>query len=410
MNLVRAAWVLPISGPPVARGWVAVRDGAIVAAGGPGEAPPPGVVRETDLGEAAVLPGLVNAHTHLELSWLRGRVPPAPAFTGWIRQLFAARGGAIERPDDPRVLAETLTAAREARASGTALVGDVSNSLASVAPIGEAGLSGLVFHELLGFAATDGAPIAAGAAARQAAAPPAGVRVTIAPHAPYSVSAELFQAIRAAVDRSAVPITTVHLGESPEEVEMLATGTGPWPAMLKWIGAWREGWTAPGVGPVEYLDGLGVLDARTLVVHGVQLGAASLARLAEIGATVVTCPRSNQWVGVGVPPVAAFYAAGLDVAVGTDSLASVDDLNLFSELAAMRWLAPDVPARRLLESATRTGAAALGFGDTHGTIEPGKQADLIAVRVPAAVPDVEAHLVSGIQPRDITWVSDQITR
>ena len=133
-------------------------------------------------------------------------------------------------------------------------------------------------------------------------------------------------------------------------------------------------------------------------MHGVQLSEIELSRLAAAGATLVTCPRSNRWTGVGDPPASRFYRSGVRVAVGTDSLASVDDLNVFSELAAIRRLAPDVPARALLDSATRAGAEALGFEDAFGTIEPGKLAELIAVRVPAGVADVEEYLVSGIQP------------
>src|SRR5690606_12639328 len=124
-------------------------------------------------------------------------------------------------------------------------------------------------------------------------------------------------------------------------------------------------------------------------------------RLRDLGVTVVSCPRSNVYVGVGSPPLEAFYAAGLDVAFGTDSLASVDDLNMFAELHEARRIAPSIPARRLLESATRIGARALGFGDLFGTIEPGKRAALIAVTVPDDVRDVEEYLVSGIRAEQI---------
>lgn len=404
MIAVRAATVCPIDRPPIAMGWVAMDQGRIAALGGPSDPLPAAVDRVRDLGRVAILPGLVNAHTHLELSWLRGRVPPAATFIGWVTQLFAIRGARAERPDDRRVLDAARDAARDARAAGTIAVGDISNSLASVGPIGEAGLSGIVFHELLGFADRTGEQVAESQPTRAAAGAGAEVRISVAPHAPYSVSLELFRAIRDAVDRSDVPMTSVHLGESPDEVEMLLGGTGAWPGILRMIGAWRDGWTAPGVGPVEYLDQAGFLDARTLVVHGTQLGEASLARVAARGCTLVTCPRSNQWVGVGAPPIARFYASGVRLAVGTDSLASVSDLNLFAELATMRWLAPDVPARRFLESATRGGAQALGLGDSHGTIAAGKRAALIAVDLPGEVEDVEEYLVSGIEPRQIQWV------
>jgi 5-methylthioadenosine/S-adenosylhomocysteine deaminase len=137
----------------------------------------------------------------------------------------------------------------------------------------------------------------------------------------------------------------------------------------------------------------------------VQFDDEDLKRLRDAGATLVTCPRSNRHVGAGDPPVERFYASGVRVAVGTDSLASVEDLNVFAELAAMRRLAPSVSARRILESATRHGAAALGFGEELGTIEPGRRARLLAVRVPAGVADVEEYLLGGVQPDDIGWLN-----
>jgi cytosine/adenosine deaminase-related metal-dependent hydrolase len=136
----------------------------------------------------------------------------------------------------------------------------------------------------------------------------------------------------------------------------------------------------------------------------VQMTAADLARIRVHGATLVTCPRSNAYTGAGTPPIEAFYSAGLKVAIGTDSLASTPDLNIFSELALMRELAPQVPASKLLESATREGARALGVDGDWGSIAPGKRARLLAVRLPAGVDDVEEYLVSGIQPEQITWI------
>ena len=402
MTAYRAAWVCPIDRPPIRDGLVIVEAGRIAGIRGPGSRiPDPG---PRDLGNVVLMPGLVNAHVHLELSWLRGRVPPAARFTDWVKQLVATRRG-VERADDPTVLEPLRAAIRELQASGTVAVGDLSNSLASPDPMHAAGLDGVVFHELLGFTERDGALIDRTRAER-AAAPG---RVSLAPHAPYSTSPELFRAIRAAVDASACRITSVHLGESPEETELLATGTGPWRGMLEFIGVWREDWAIPGRGPVEYLDGLGVLDGQTLVVHGVHLDDAALARLAAIGATLVTCPRSNQWVGVGVPPVERFYRSGVAVAVGTDSLASVEDLNLFSELKAMRWIAPGVPAAKLLESATLIGARALGLDAELGSLTPGKRAEILAIELPGPVDDIEEYLVAGIDPARITHLKERTT-
>jgi len=158
------------------------------------------------------------------------------------------------------------------------------------------------------------------------------------------------------------------------------------------------------VSPVQFLDDSGLLDAHLLAVHGVQMSAADLGRLAARGTPLVTCPRSNAHTGAGTPPIAAFYESRVKVAIGTDSLASTADLNMFGELAAMRAIAPTVPARMLLESATLQGARALGFDAEFGSIHPGKLARVIAVEVPAGTDDVEEYLVSGIRPAQIRWV------
>ena len=194
-----------------------------------------------------------------------------------------------------------------------------------------------------------------------------------------------FAAIRADLDAHPGQVSSVHLGESPEEMEFIRHGTGPWRTLLEELRVWTDAWEAPGTSPVEYLERLGFLDRRVLAVHGVQLAGDDLDRLRSLDMTVVACPRSNRYVGVGAPPLEAFYAMNVNVAFGTDSLASVEDLNLFSELAEARRIAPRVQARSLLESATRHGARALGFEDEFGTLEEGKRAQLIAVRLPDGV-------------------------
>ena len=140
-------------------------------------------------------------------------------------------------------------------------------------------------------------------------------------------------------------------------------------------------------------------------MHAVHLDDSDLERLREAEAVIVTCPRSNEWVGGGMPRVSRFYAAKVPVAIGTDSLASAPTLNLFDELAELRRIAPDVSAAVFLESATRTGAEALGFGRTAGTIARGKRASFVAVDIPSGVGDVEEYLVSGVPASAIHRVS-----
>ncbi|MBI3050045.1 MAG: amidohydrolase family protein [Acidobacteria bacterium] len=399
MVVYRASWILPISSPPIGDGWVAVEDGIVAGVGTGTKA---GVV---DLGSAAILPALVNAHTHLELSYLAGAIQPTDRFLDWIRAVMAARRRYPD-PRDPVILSSARTTIAAARAAGTGLMGDISNTLVAVPLLREAGMAARVFYELLGFNTDDpaGRVRAARAAIDAEGESGADVRLSLAPHAPYSVSPGLFTAIRDDLDAHPADVSTVHLAESPDEVEFIARGTGGWRDLLAELGVWSTAWRPAGASPVAYLSALGFLDARVLAVHAVQCSPDDLARLGTLGTTVVSCPRSNRYVGVGDPPLDALYAWSVSVAFGTDSLASVVDLNMFAELAAARRLAPRVPAGRLLESATLRGASALGFGGQYGSIEAGKRASLIAVRVPADVADVEEYLLSGIEPAAVTWL------
>jgi cytosine/adenosine deaminase-related metal-dependent hydrolase len=394
-----AAWVLPISAPPIRNGFVTLEGGRITAVG---DRAPADVA---SLGNVAILPALVNAHTHLELSYLHGRVPPSSSFNDWVMALMALRRDHPD-PTAPAIIEAARHAIAHARASGTGLFGDVSNTLVTVPLLRDAGMAAHVFYELIGFNHPDpeGRVREARAAADAAAIDAGSVRVSLAPHAPYSVSSELFMAIRSDVDAHPDSVTTVHLGESAAEVELLRQGTGPARVMLERLGVWSNEWQIPGVSPTEYVAALGFLGADSLVVHGVQFTREDLARVKTAGSPLVSCPRSNTYVGVGAPPLESFYASGVPVAFGTDSLASVADLNMFAELAEARRIAPMASARELLRSATLTGAQALRHDDDYGSIAAGKRAALIAVRVPPDVVDVEEYLVAGIEPDAIAWL------
>ena len=409
MQIHHASWVLPVAGPPIRNGWVAVEGGLISDLGGPRDGPgsvSEGAVQHRDAGEAVIMPALVNAHTHLELSWLRGRVGAAPGFLRWVSGMMRERLQSADGRDEAFVRAAMALALEEMRNSGTGLVGDISNSLAHLDVLDASGLEGLVFHEVIRFRAA-GAEAFVDESRRRIDEAHAGARwrLALAPHAPYSVAPSVFTALAAA--RAGLPEArmSVHVSESPEEVDFVMRGGGGWPDLLKRLGAWDPGWRAPGCTPVEYLARLGFWDDRTLAVHAVQAGDEDLALLASRGVTIVTCPRSNAWVGAGVPPVEAFYRSGARVAIGTDSLASVDDLNVFAELAALHAIAPGVKPADLLRSATLEGAEALGFGDTHGAIAPGRRAALIAVEVPSGTEDVEQYLVSGVEPGKVRWIT-----
>jgi cytosine/adenosine deaminase-related metal-dependent hydrolase len=401
----RASWILPIDAPPIRDGWIATSGGRVVAVGHAGDRVAPDA-REVDLGAVAVLPGLVNAHTHLELSYLRDEVPPADRFVDWIRHVMAARR---KRPDPEaaEIVRSVEEGIAEAEAFGTAVVGDISNTLVTVRALAASRIAAMVFYELIGFKPADADRFVDDARRRIGdAGAREDVRVGLAAHAPYSVAPQVLRAMRGTAEIASALPTSVHLSESAEEVEFIRTGGGAWRAVLEEVGSWNAAWQAPGGSPVQYLDDIGFLSPSLLAVHGVQMTRGDLQRLEARGATLVACPRSNRRTGAGTPPIADFYASGVRVAIGTDSLASTPDLNVFAELTAMRALAPGVPASALLASATRHGADALGFGADYGTISPGKRARLVAIRLPDVDIDVEEYLLSGIERRQIQWLEE----
>jgi len=433
--IFRARWVLPIDRAPIDGGWIEtdidpdVPTGAAPArilAVGSGRPP----ATPEDLGDVALLPGLVNAHTHLELSWMAGRVPPSASMSEWIRTLMEVRR-AGPPGGDAEIVEAMARAAVAMHATGTVLVGDISNTLASPRVLAATGLGGIVFHEILGFNPIDPAQQVREAWDRISAVkslenleprtpnleprtreprnlgtpePRNPIVMTVVAHAPYSVAPALFTEIARRADRTPL---SVHLAESVEEIEFLRSGSGPMRELLEGLGVWSGAWTAPGTDPVRYLASLGYLQRGVLIVHGVHLTDDGLDQLRTAGAVLVTCPRSNLWVGSGPPRLPHFYASRVPVAIGTDSLASAPSLNLFDELAEMRRIAPEVAAAALLDSATRRGADALGFGRDYGTLSVGKRAALVGVDVdlPASSRDVEEYLVSGVSASAIRRVA-----
>jgi cytosine/adenosine deaminase-related metal-dependent hydrolase len=376
-----------VSGPPIRDGVVAVHAERVAFVGprSSAEAPAGSIL---DLGNTIVLPGLINAHCHLELSALAGRVAGGRGFTAWVSDLVAARASVA--PDQTRSAA--AEAIRGLERSGTVAVGDVSNALEHLDLLADSSLEAVVFYEQIGWDPAKAPHILANADARLAAVggarPAPNVSVRLAAHAPHSVSAALFRGLVARGGPAAL-----HLAESSDETRFLATGEGEWRAFLEE----RVGDVAfapPGLSPVEYARGLGVLHPGLVAAHCVQVGAADRARLAEAGVAVAVCPRSNRALGVGLPPVPELLADGVLVALGTDSLASAPSLNLLDDAVALHREFPLLDPAAILRMATQSGARALGLGDL-GTLAPGKRAALCCARASGDVADPVAFLLSG---------------
>jgi cytosine/adenosine deaminase-related metal-dependent hydrolase len=402
MRIVSARWVVPIDGPPISDGAVALdRDGTVRMVG------PRGAVRAEfssateDRAEGALLPGLVNAHCHLELSGLGEMVPGGGGFMAWA-QRFLKKVGETAR-DDRRAAAGEAAAA--AAGFGTAAIGDVGNSLDAAPAIGAAGLSGVLFHELLGSReARTGDALADAARERAEAAStwPADLGYVRAPHAPYSVGPELLRRIFAAA-AAEEHATSIHIAEDEDEVALLRDGGGAWPSVLAAMGIDASTRT-PGKSPVGYLASLGAFDgpAPPLLVHMVCAGAEDRRLAREAGATVVLCPRSNLHIGGRLADVPALLDDGVSIALGTDSLASTPDLSLWGEMATLTRHFPSVPAGRWVEAATRGGAEALGLS-AHGTLAPGQRPGLLDVMVDDLAAPLES-LVRNPRPT-LRWMA-----
>jgi aminodeoxyfutalosine deaminase len=334
----------------------------------------------------ALLPGLVNAHTHLELSAVAGEVLGGAGLPAWAGACMAAG-------DDLTHEARRDAAARaaaDAVSLGTAAVGDVGNSLAALSGLAAAGLRGTVFHELLGSRDARTGDALADAARERAVASsalgrpwPRGLGYVLAPHAPYSADPALLRRIFAAAARTGLP-TSIHVAEDPDELALLRDGSGRWPAILEAMGV-DVPLRVPRQEPVAYLAGLGAFagPAPPLLVHFVHASTAERARVREAGATVVLCPRSNLHIGGHLADVPALLAEGIPLALGTDSLASVPDLSLFAEIAALRAAFPAVPALTWLAAATAGGARALRL-EVCGSLAPGRRPGLLDVAVDAS--------------------------
>lgn len=387
LHVIRAGWVLPVTAPPLRDGAVAVREGVLLDVGPAAEllARHPGAPVQ-ELPASVLLPGLTNAHTHLSLTALAGRLPRDAGFLSWLGS--AARAAAALSPEE--VAASTDLGLLESWRLGTVLVGEVTTRAEGWDRILAHGrMQGRVYFEFLGVTedrARERFAAAARAAARLAAHPGAdAVLPGLSPHAPYSVWPDLWARTGELARRHGFRWTT-HLAESPDEQRFLLEGTGPLREYLEGLGVWDGSFPVPGRGAVALLEAAGALDERALLVHGVHLEPEEMDRLAAAGAALCLCPRSNAYLGLPPPPVQALHERGVRLCLGTDSKASNRDLSVWGEMRAVRRLAPSIPAARILEMATVRGAMALGMSHLSGSLRPGVMANVVAVEFGGGLP------------------------
>ena len=366
MLRIRAGRVHPVTAPPIEDGAVLVDGAGRIAGVGPhSHIPTPPRTEALEYPDAILVPGLINCHTHLELTHLAGQ-NAEPEFAKWIRRIRE-----LKDATPPEGFEEAAVAGvKDCWARGVTCIAETGSTGAVMRALHDLGGRGIVYQEVFG---PDPAKLPesmrdlenAVLQLRRLATAQLGIGVS--PHAPYTVSAPLYEAVVAFARRERLPVA-VHLAESKEETAFVRDGAGPF------ADAWRARGIpveAHGCSPTEFVRRLGVLSAATLCIHCVQADQADAGILAAAGVAIAHCPRSNSAHGHGSAPLAAFQRTGLRVGLGTDSVVSVGDLDLWAEAeaAGLEW----ADALRML---TIDGARALGWEEEIGSLDVGKAADL----------------------------------
>ena len=374
-TILRAAWVAPMQGPIISNGAVAARGDTIIGVGewtAVRKEFPSGNV--TDYGDAVVLPGLVNAHVHLELSDL---TPPPGRWrlADWLAEVvkqFAPPGEAgVER-----IKRAVKAGAAECLRCGITCVGDISQRCAlSRQLLCDGPLRVVSYGEVLAMATRRGRLEERLSTAADLSTQTQTLRVGISPHAPYSVETEGYRRCLQRARQEGLPIAT-HLAESIDEAEFLAAQSGPLRELWERIGGWDQSVTRFAGGPIRMVAELGYLDyPKALLAHVNYCDDDELRSLAGGRASVVYCPRTHAYFGHPPHRWREMLARGINVAVGTDSRGSSPNLNLVDDLRLLHRLAPEVPPQRIWEMGTVRGAAAVGCKESCGKLTMGSRAD-----------------------------------
>ncbi len=368
---ITARWIAAADQPPIEDGWLEIADGRILTV-----EKRAGRTAEHDFGDAIILPGLVNPHTHLDLTGALDQTPPQEIFPDWLREVIAYR----KTRSPEQVAADIADGIHQSIQAGTTLLGDIAAGGMSWDAIAASPLNAVVFYELLGLTADRAqTSVEAGMYWAQTHAQTYWVqndtltlrlRPGLSPHAPYSFRFDRL------TDIASIPVPiAIHFAESLDEIDLIADHDGEFVPFLEELGVWDP-------------TGLPVLDGgahplqaakQLLLIHGNYLPADAAI---PAGATVVYCPRTHAAFEHPPHPFREWLQRGIRVALATDSLASNPDLSVLAEARFVFAEHPDIDPATLLNMITQTGAAALGFGDICGAIKPGMAADLCIVYLP----------------------------
>jgi len=389
--------VFPVDSPPIEHGIVTIDGGRIVAVGSEKEAAGP----INDLGDVALLPGLVNAHTHLEFSHLpRPLGEPGMTLVDWLRRIIGERQVRAHDPSDA-----IRSGLRESAACGVTTIGDIATAGVD-AYAADSSIDLTMFVEVIGFSKARAASALAATTERLAAARSTALTprrsLGLSPHAPYTVSPKLLENLIGLAIEHELPVA-MHLAESAEELEFLAAGSGPLQELLDERSMWDASAIPRGSRPLDYLKTLAGAP-RALVIHGNYLDADEHSFLANHAdrMSLVYCPRTHAYFQHEPYPLARLLEQGVHVALGTDSRASNPDLSLFDEMRQVARMHSNVAPSAILRLGTLSGSEALGRADRVGSITPDKLADLVAISLPPDATGNSEDLLDAVLSSDDT--------
>lgn len=372
--LIKARYVVPVDAPVIEDGGVKIDAGRITAVGPARELSDDAT---TDYGDAVICPGFVNAHTHLELTSCAGLVPPTPDFIDWLQHLIAVARDKLATEE--AVSASVLAGIEQSLRSGVTLVGDITSRPDLSRPhLVNSALRCVSFGEVIAIGTLRDRVTEQLEAALERNLQTATFRAGVSPHAPYTVEPTPMRRCAARADEMNAPIA-IHLAETDAETEFTQNGSGPFAQHLQALGVWDNRIPVPQCSTVELANRCGVLGPRTVIAHGNYVTDLEVEFIARSGASVAYCPRTHDAFGHEPHRFRDMLALGVNVCIGTDSLASNPSLSILDELRFLRRNHSDLDPMELLRMGTLCGANALGFGEQTGSIAEGKQADLCVV-------------------------------
>lgn len=375
--IIKADYILPIITPPIQNGAIYIKDGVII------ECDTDSKISSLDkrvmeLKNVCLLPGFVNAHTHLELTNLKDKIPYRGSFIQWIREIIEAKKDWNEK----NYIDSLKLGIKQLITSGTTTVADITTSGLSPQILSTSNLRCRIYKEITGFKSDMISQVIASQKQYLSNFQPTNlVDFGLAPHSSYSVNPKLLRELSNLANNNNLPLS-IHIAEAKEEMEFLMKGEGDAVNLLKELNVWDNNWKPQGLTPVKYLNSLNMLNSNIIGVHLNYIDDEEIEILKEKRVGIVHCPKSHKFFKREDFPIQKLINKGIIIALGTDSLASNDTLNMLEEMKELKRRYKDLSAETILKLATINGAKVLKLDDKIGTLQSDKKADIIGIRLP----------------------------